>query len=228
MKKSTRAIYLKDQKFSKAFCYIEDNRNKWPIKKYYLELLKLSKIAPDELAIQTWYASILGDYGQTLSLAKELAYKQKAVKILTVVSRRIVHESDYMKMWVFNELFYHSQKFKNQYDLGQKHESLKKGSGLFSMGVGGAEYAYQLFQKGQKKRSIQYAVSSLDAWNILSDGHRKFNPFYILALALTGEYEKAKNEMNLLVKEDPDYSDFKRFLNVYKKRILAIERAELK
>ena len=147
MGRVSKSELLKDKKLVEDIRYIENHRSSWSIKKYLNELEKLAKKARDEIVVQAWYAAIYGDYGQTFSFKKEVEYKKRAVKILLPLSRKLAGAHIELKAIVLNELYYHSLNFFKQYQLGIKLEKSLKGSGLFSIGVGGAEYSYILFKK---------------------------------------------------------------------------------
>lgn len=224
MGRVSKAELLKDKKFEDNIRYIEKNQSSWRIEKYLYELEKLSKNAPDETVVQAWYAAIYGDYGQTFSFKKEVEYKKRAVNILLPLSRKLSGVHNELKALVLNELYYHSFKFLKQYQLGIKLEKSVKGSGLFSIGVGGAEYSYVLFKKNQFARSGFYGQISRKAWEKLGKRYTSENPFYVLSLAMTGDIEKAKKEFLLIRSHCREYKKFKRFFDEYEKRIIEVSQ----
>lgn len=222
MGRVSKSELLKDKKFKKDILYIEKHRATWPIKTYLRELGKLQKRAPNETVVQAWYAAIYGDYGQTFSFKKEVEYKKRAVKILLPLSRKLSGAHNELKALVLNELYYHSFNFFKQYQLGIKLEKSVKGSGLFSIGVGGAEYSYVLIKKKQFARSTFYGEKSKNAWEKLGKRYTSENPFYVLSLAMSGNIEKAKKEFLKIRNHSRDYNEFKRFFDEYEKKILDV------
>lgn len=223
MGRVSRSELLKDKSYSDEILYIEKNCAHWPIKKYLNKLEKLAKKAPNETVVQAWYAALYGDYGQTLSFKKEIEYKKKAVKILLPLSRKLKGAHHELKALVLNELYYHSFNFLKQYRLGIKLEKAVKGSGLFSIGVGAAEYSYVLFKRNQFERSKYYGKVSKESWEKLGKKYTLENPFYVLSLAMSGNIKKAKNEFLLIRNHCHEYKEFKRFFDEYEKRILEVE-----
>lgn len=223
MGRSSKSGLLKDKKFKKDILYIEKYRSSWSIKKYLDELEKVSKKAPNEIVIQAWYAAIYGDYGQTLTFKKEVEYKKRAVKILLPLSRKLSRAHTELKALVLNELYYHSFNFLKQYQLGIRLENSTKGSGLFSIGVGAAEYSYVLFKKNQFSRATFYGERSKNAWEKLGKRYTTENPFYVLSLAMSGNIKKANEEFLKIRNHGREYNEFKRFYDEYEKRILDIK-----
>jgi hypothetical protein len=144
------------------------------------------------------YAAVLGDYAEFTSQEKKL--KKESCQIYRPLLKRLSGLSEDYKHNIRNEYYYHSYQFKKQFLLGWKNKKVKDDKRLYSMGVGAANYSYQLKLKGHTKRSHQWAEKAIGIWRkfFLID-KKYYNPYVHLALAwgTLENIEKMENNLNL-------------------------------
>lgn len=172
-------------------------------------LVQLSNEYPDERFIGTTQAAVCGDYGQSLSAEEEKAYKADAVKKLEIYTKQeFEHPYGIERLIVFNEYYYHSGQFLKQYELG--NEFLQNSDlGHANKGIGASEHALELYNKKKFKESKVYAKKSLEGFehpgylkNQKKRDDLQGDPFYIVALALSGNCTKAQNNFDAHIKTD--------------------------
>ena len=163
---------------------------------------KLSKKYPSELVIHVHALALHGDYSQTLSIGEEKKIKKSVSLELKKVLKRVSRSPIEIRRLVYNEYYYHSGQYLKQYLLGRKH--LKMGyNGNFSAGVGSSCLALELFKKGKKAPSQEYALKSLVHWeSYKKDAVKVGGAFYVVVLWLVEEKEKAKKALEKIRKLD--------------------------
>jgi len=178
---------------------------KIPLEKYLEHVRLLARKYPQELYLQTKYAAILGDWGQTLNSSRERKIKAKAAVLLSKLLKKLRNAPYPLKCYVRNEYYYHSGQPFKQYQLGV--ERLKKGSnGHFSAGVGASLYAYDLFLRGQIKKAYEYGHLSFHHWSTFEHPEKVGGPFFALSLALSRSPTEARAAFKKTLKADP-YGD---------------------
>ena len=143
------------------------------------------------------YASLLGDYAEFTSDEKKM--KLMACEIYRPLLKSLNGLNEDYKHAIRNEYYYHSYQFKKQYQLGQKCKKVAKTKRLYSMGVGAANYAYQLRSRGEIKRSQSWAREAIDIWKkYLAISNKYYNPYVHLSLANGIVGDEKSMEVNLL------------------------------
>ena len=107
----------------------------------------------------------------------------------------------------YNEYYWFAQFHKKQYDFGKKRVLNGEIHGLYSQGVGAANYAYKLMREGKKTLGLKWAQKSVEAWDeyfkkVSKDYH---DPYYWYALALglqDKDFSKALNHSAKLAKKN--------------------------
>lgn len=130
-----------------------------------------------------------------------LAKYKKAFEIAAKKLRKLLYSTkgatDRLKNRNINEYYWFSEQHKKQYQFGTKMLALGNMNGLYSQGVGSANYAYKLFLDGKKSSGLRWAQKSQLIWEDFFQKCTKdyHDPWYWYALAL-GLQGKDK-EMNL-------------------------------
>ncbi len=105
-----------------------------------------------------------GDWGQHLSESKEIAYKSFAVEKYKTLEKSHKFDNWRVRDIYENELYYHSGRFLDQYNLGKRTKKLRPSLGDFSMGVGASELAHQYQSKGKVQTAKNWARISIQHW----------------------------------------------------------------
>jgi hypothetical protein len=171
---------LELQKEVRAFIKLAQYKN---AHKYLTTILKKY---PSSYYIASMLATLNAEDAWVLpEKEKNKAFNEAAKKL-----RRLLYSvkgaSPRLRSRNINEYYWFSQQHKKQYDLGVKRVALGEISGLYSQGVGAANYAYKLSLEGKKAIALRWAKKSQLAWeeyfeNVGSDYH---DPWYWYALSL--------------------------------------------
>lgn len=152
--------------------------------------------------------ALWGDWGQHFSEETERKYKAEAVRNFAKIKKEMAFPNWYVEMVFENEVYYHSARFLDQYNLGKRTNDSRPGLGDFSMGVGSSELANQYRQNGKITAAKKWAKVSIAVWkNFYKDRGGKIEEdyFYIQALYCAGQKALARK---LLFKVMANQSDF--------------------
>lgn len=209
-----RAQFVENPVARAAFLELRNQKVTLTTKQLLDRVTELSKQYPNEVVLKGSQAALTGDYGQTLSAKEEGEYKAKAVAMLKpLLERKFTNPIGYDRILVFNEYYYHSGQYLKQYQLGLEVNK-KGGLGYYSTGVGSSMHAFDLYKAGKKEESKKFAKESVAAWLEHSDGDEaKINDdsFYLLALALSGQKQKAVELYSSVLMKAPYYKEAKRW-----------------
>jgi hypothetical protein len=192
-------------------------------KKAYKYLLKKSLLYPSSYYIASMLATLNTEEAFLLP-EKE---KKKAFKLAAKKMKKLLYSTkgcEYnLKARNINEYYWFSQQHKKQYDFGVK--CVKNGDlpGLYSQGVGAANYAYKLMLKGKINLSLKWAEKSQLAWEEYFKKVEKnyHDPWYwyALALGLQGKKVEMLKAMNnsaklskLNVDKDPSFKKLRQMI----------------
>jgi hypothetical protein len=217
---SERGKYIKDPKARDGYMDIRAAGKDVTTKEKYEKMAALAKRYPDEVLIVASHAALLGDYGMTLSADMEAKHQAEAVRILEPWTKKTYSDPiGFDRLVVFNEYYFHSRQYKKQYELGKEFTSLK-GDGAFSTGVGGSMYALELLKNKQPIEAKEIALDAQKAWESRTDMTNPeqvkglySNIFYVLAMAIAGDRERAKKLYNQHVLTDSHSKEYTRWLS---------------
>jgi tetratricopeptide (TPR) repeat protein len=194
---------------------------------------------PKNFLLQTYLAMIIGDYASQ----HEGPLKQQMIEISKSVFDKLMPEVDTQPLGIIfyfkNEYYFRFAQYKQQYENGVARvnaywgtkEWLAKGfgyypqgmGGYYSQGVGASNYAYELYQKGDKKLAQLYAQKALVAWaQCFSYENTYYNAYvhYALSLGLLGNKEEMLRALQRsadLIHQDLSYPEFKKVIELIDK-----------
>lgn len=194
-------------------------------KSAYKYLLKESKKYPHSYYIASMLATLNAEDAYVLPEAQRKKAFGIAAKKLRVLLYSVKGASERLKSRNINEYYWFSDQPKKQYLFGVKCVALGEKSGLYSQGVGAANYAFLLLTEGKRAIGLRWAQKSQMAWEeyfkkVAKDYHDPWY-WYALALGLQGkdkEFEKALKHSAKLSKKnsntDPAFKKLRRMISV--------------
>ncbi|MGZ3799412.1 MAG: hypothetical protein ACXVCA_01995 [Bdellovibrio sp.] len=189
------------------------------VEQYYKISQELPKKFPQETYAHIKALALWGDWGQHLSGNEEAKYKAMAVKKYNALKKTHSFENWRIRDIFKNELYYHSNRFLNQYKLGKEINKERPTFGDFSMGVGASELANQFAMKRKHKEAKKWAHISIKHWRnhySMREGNIEKDYFYIQALYISGKKSLARKLALNVMAESSDFENAS-WINLFKR-----------
>jgi hypothetical protein len=202
--------YVYNQDFRDILIKNQNSINIGDTKKYYEEAQNLPKIFPKEAYAHIKALALWGDWGHHLSESEEIAYKSFAVEEYKALEKSHKFDNWRVKDIFENELYYHSGRFLDQYNLGKRTKKLRPSLGDFSMGVGASELAHQYQSKGKVQTAKKWARISIQHWQnhyTFRESKLEGDYFYIQALFISGKRTQAKKLALNVIAHSTDFEN---------------------
>lgn len=130
---------------------------------------------PGDFGAAYHYASLLGDRAESLPPAARRKMKARSVALMRELLRRPrAAPSERVLLALRNEYFWQTSNRVAQYELGVAEARSGDFRGNYSQGVGAAWRAFELAQRGRRKRAAVWARRAVVAWG----RYRRFRPRY--------------------------------------------------
>lgn len=179
---------------------------------------------PQEFLMQALFATMLGDYGETIPEEPFHTFLiEKSKKVFEKLREELEGQAPEVRFYFYNEYYYRLKAYKEQYENGLaqvayywQEENLKDRGfiGYYCQGVGATHYACDLLSSN-KKEAIEYAQKALVAWaQYFSYDNQYYNAYvhYARALAILGYTDEAMKTLSYaasLIKQDLTFPEFK-------------------
>lgn len=167
----------------------------------YQYLMNISKKYPNSYYISSMLATLNAEDAFFLPENKKKKIFKLAAKKLRSLLYSTRGTTERLKYRNINEYYWFAELHKKQFHFGEKLVALGNNNGLYSQGVGAANYSHKLFSEGKNTIGLRWAKKSQLALEeyfekVSKDYH---DPWYWYALAL-GLQGKDK-EMNMALKK---------------------------
>ncbi len=191
---------IKNEDAREKYIMVQQAASSLSYKKLHYNIKLLNELYPEEDVITITHAGIYGDYGQTFDADKEKEYKKKAIQMLEpFIKKSYPSLISQDRILAFNQYYYHSGKFLEQYEYGKKIISMGGKGGEVLVAVGASMHALQLDKQNRTLEASNFAQEARKAWEEMYDMKHSLmreaayqNAYYISSLALTHDCGKAQ------------------------------------
>lgn len=224
----TMELPLTDTIHTEAISQIEKNAWHKVFDAHYEEAINIIadglQTYPANFTLQSFLAMLLGDCAQATAHPLKERMVTRSKELFNKLMSDAERQPEHISFTFMNEYYYRFALHEEQYKLGVIRVDHYWGTdqfntegyrGYYSQGVGAANYAKQLIEKGDVQLARDYAQKAVVAWaQYLSYRNDYYNAYvhYALALGILGfkeEMMRALAKSASLITKDMDYVEFK-------------------